>query len=107
MPRVRNAFKIRAADAPIIETSQFLHLYCPLLLDQLQREDLFVPKLIVIRGSPGSGKSSLLRLFEGDTLLTIHSRGAQSSDQDLIERLGQLGALSDLGPRILGIYIQC
>jgi hypothetical protein len=107
MSRVRNAFKIRAADAPIIETSQFLHLYCPLLLDQLQSEDLFVPKLIVIRGSPGSGKSSLLRLFEADTLLTIHGRRTQSSDQDLIDRLSELQTISETGPRVIGIYIQC
>jgi hypothetical protein len=106
MARARNAFKIRAADAPIIETAQFLQLYCPLLLDQLQRDDLFVPKLIVVRGSPGSGKSSLLRLFETDTLLAIHAR-RQPSDQDLVERLTELGILADSGPRALGLYIQC
>lgn len=106
MARVRNAFKIRAADAPIIETSQFLQLYCPLLLDQLERDDLFVPKLIVVRGSPGSGKSSLLRLFETGTLLAVHAR-RQPSDQDLVERLTELGILADSGPRALGIYIQC
>lgn len=107
MARVRNAFKIRAADAPIIETSQFLQLYCPLLLDQLQRDDLFVPKLIVVRGSPGAGKSSLLRLFEAETLLTVHARRSQPSDQDLVERLIELGILAEAGPRALGIYIQC
>lgn len=104
---VRNAFKIRAADAPIIETSQFLQLYCPLLLSQLQRDDLFIPKLIVVRGSPGSGKSSLLRLFETETLLAIHARKSQPSDQDLVDRLGELGTLSESGPRVVGIYIQC
>lgn len=107
MARVRNAFKIRAADAPIIETSQFLQLYCPLLLEQLQHDDLFVPKLIVVRGSPGSGKSSLLRLFEIDTLLAVHGRSSQPSDQDLVERLTELGVLSESGPKVLGIYIQC
>jgi hypothetical protein len=107
MARVRNAFKIRAADAPIIETAQFLQLYCPLLLDQLQKDDLFVPKLIVVRGSPGSGKSSLLRLFETETLLALHARRSQPSDQDLVDRLTELGILADSGPRALGIYIQC
>lgn len=107
MARARNAFKIRAADASIIETSQFLQLYCPLLLDQLQRDDLFVPKLIVVRGSPGSGKSSLLRLFEIETLLAVHARRSQPSDQDLVERLTELGILTDSGPRALGIYIPC
>lgn len=103
----RNAFKIRAADAPIIETSQFLQLYCPSLLDQLEHDDLFVPKLIVIRGSPGSGKSSLLRLFEADTLAAIHLRRQQNRDEDLVQRLEHLGILSDSGPNILGIYIHC
>jgi len=107
MPRIRNAFKIRAADAPIIETSQFLQLYCPLLLSQLQREDVFIPKLVVVRGSPGSGKSSLLRLFETETLLLVHARKSQPSDQDLVERLTELGVLTESGPRVVGIYIQC
>jgi hypothetical protein len=107
MARVRNAFKIRAADAPIIETSQFLQLYCPLLLDQLEHDDLFVPKLIIVRGSPGSGKSSLLRLFETDTLLAIHARRSQRSDQELVERLTELGVLAESGPRVFGLYIQC
>ncbi len=107
MPRVRNAFKIRAADSPIIETSQFLQLYCPLLLDQLEHDDLFVPKLIVVRGSPGSGKSSLLRLFETNTLLALHARKSQPSDQDLVERLTELGVFSGRGPQVVGIYIQC
>ena len=107
MPRVRNAFKIRAADTPIIETSQFLQLYCPLLLSQLQREDLFIPKLIIVRGSPGSGKSSLLRLFETETLLAVHAKKSQPSDQDLAERLGELGIVSESGPTVVGIYIQC
>lgn len=107
MAYTRNAFKIRSADAPIIEKSQFLQLYCPLLLDQLEHDDLFVPKLIIIRGSPGSGKSSLLRLFETDMLITVHNRRHQNRDEDLVHRLERLDALSNTGPKILGIYIQC
>ena len=48
-----------------------------------------------------------LRLFEIDTLLTVHARRSQPSDQDLVERLTELGILADTGPRALGIYIQC
>ena len=107
MPRIRNAFKIRAADAPIIDTAQFLQLYCPLILGQLQKDDLLVPRLIVVRGSPGSGKSSLLRLFEVDTLLAVHAKRTQSSIQDLAEQLTELGILSESGPAMIGVYIQC
>jgi len=107
MPYTRNAFKIRAADASSIETSQFVQLYCPTLLDQLKHDDLFVPKLIVIRGSPGSGKSTLLRLFEADTLAAIHLRRKQNQDEELVTRLQNLGVLSESGPVVFGIYIHC
>ena len=107
MPKVRNAFKIREADTPILETSKFLQLYCPLLLGQIQHDDLSVPKLIVIRGSPGSGKSSLMRLFEIDTLLAVHARRTLPGDQDLAEKLEELGVLTGQGPRVVGIYMQC
>ena len=107
MPKVRNAFKLREADNPVLETSQFLQLYCPLLLGQIQQDDLNVPKLLVIRGSPGSGKSSLLRLFEIDTLLAVHARRLLLGDQDLAEKLEELGVLAEDGPRVVGIYIQC
>ena len=42
MPRIRNAFKIRAADMPVMDTAQFLQLYSPLLLGQLQKDDLSI-----------------------------------------------------------------
>ena len=107
MPRVRNAFKIRSADAPIVETSQFIQLYCPVLLNQFNRDELVVPKLLVVRGSPGSGKSSLLRLLETETLLTLHQRRSQPACQPLVERLQELEILGEDGPRIVGIYLQC
>src|SRR6266851_4357427 len=104
MSRIRNAFKYRAADAPVLDTALFLQLYCPVLLGLLERDDLLLPKLLVVRGSPGSGKSSLLRLFETDTLLTLHARRLQRSDQALVELLERLGALDDAGPKVIGIY---
>jgi hypothetical protein len=107
VPRVRNAFKIRSADAPIVETSQFIQLYCPVLLNQFNRDELVVPKLLVVRGSPGSGKSSLLRLLETETLLTLHQRRSQPACQPLVERLQELEILGEEGPRIVGIYLQC
>lgn len=107
MPRVRNAFKIQSADAPVVDTSQFLQLYCPLLLNQFERDDLFIPKLIIVSGSPGSGKSSILRLFDTETLLAIHERPAFHRETDLVERLTELGVLDEAGPTIVGISIHC
>jgi hypothetical protein len=107
MPRIPNAFKFRAADRTVLDTTLFLHLYCPILLDLLEQSDLMVPKLLLLRGSPGSGKSSLLRLFETETLLALHARRGQSSDQSLIEYLTELSAMNNDGPRTIGIYIDC
>src|SRR5215208_2563068 len=107
MPRIPNAFKFRAADRTVLDTTLFLHLYCPILLDLLDQSDLAVPKLLLLRGSPGSGKSSLLRLFESDTLFALHARRGHQSDQPLIDDLTRLGAIDEQGPRAIGIYIDC
>jgi hypothetical protein len=107
MPQVRNPFKLRAADAPVLETSLFLHLYSPFFLELLEQDDFGVPKLLVVRGSPGTGKSSLLRLFDAPTLAALHARRTQPSEQELVARLTELGIFSDHGPTSIGIYLHC
>ena len=106
MSRIPNAFKYRAGDAPVIDTGLFLHLYVPNMVSTaLRLEDFHAPKLLVVRGSPGSGKSSLLRLFQVETLLAL--RTAQPNEQAIIDRLRELNVWSDEGPRAVGIYLQC
>ncbi len=108
MPRILNAFKVRAADRSVLDVSLFLPLYCPTLLKLLLPDDISAPgKLLVLRGSPGSGKSSLLRLFEPETLLAIHQRRKQTTEQALLDRLTSLGAINDFGPQVIGIYLDC
>lgn len=106
MPRIANAFKYRAADAPMIDTALFLHLYVPTLLGLLAQNDVLSPRLLVLRGSPGSGKSSILRLFQVETLIALRGRPGQN-EQSIVERLQELGAWGEDGPRAVGIYIQC
>jgi len=72
VPALRNAFKYRLADRQSLDTGLFLHLYCPMLLDQLTADDFTISKLLVLRGSPGSGKSSFLRLFQTESLATLY-----------------------------------
>jgi hypothetical protein len=104
--RIPNAFKYRAGDAPVIDTGLFLHLYVPnLVATTLKPEDFHAPKLLVVRGSPGSGKSSLLRLLQVETLLAL--REAQPNEQAIIERLRELDVWDDDGPRAVGVYLQC
>jgi len=98
--------KIRAADAPIVETSQFLQLYCPLLLEHLQPDDLFVPK----SSSSAAALAQVSRAFSAYSRqkhFSPYTERRSPSDQDLVERLTELGILADGGPRAIGIYLQC
>ncbi len=88
-------------------TGLFLHLYVPnLVAAELKPEDFHAPKLLVVRGSPGSGKSSLLRLFQVETLIAL-ARSAQANEQAIVDRLRQLEVWDDDGPRAVGVYMQC
>lgn len=105
MPRIPNAFNFRAADQTVLNTSLFLNLYSPILLDELRVDDFRAPKLIVINGSPGSGKSSLLRLFETSTLIDLCK--LQTKNAEAISRLQELGVIDEDIPTAFGIYIHC
>ena len=107
MPALRNAFKYRLADRQSLDTGLFLNLYCPILLDQLTPEDFTIPKLLIFRGSPGSGKSSFLRLFQTESLLSLFSRPVQPSDELIAEALQELGVFSENQLHYLGVYVHC
>jgi hypothetical protein len=107
VPALRNAFKYRLADRQSLDTGLFLHLYCPMLLDQLTADDFTISKLLVLRGSPGSGKSSFLRLFQTESLVTLYYKRIQPSDDLIAEALTELGVFTDDGIRYIGLYIQC
>ncbi len=107
MASLRNAFKYTLADRPTLDTNLFLHLYCPTLLHRLSPEDFSVPKLVVLSGSPGSGKSSVLRLFQTDSLVALYLNRRKSSDDVVVEVLRELGIFDDNGIRYIGLYIQC
>ena len=107
MATLRNAFKYRLADRQSIETGLFLHLYCPALLSQLSSDDFTVPKLLVFRGSPGSGKSSFLRLFQTDSLAALFSRRAQPGYDVIAEVLTERGVFTETSIRYVGLYLQC
>lgn len=107
MPRIPNAFNFRVADQTVLDTSVFLHLYSPIYLGQLQKEDFTAPKLIVLLGSPGSGKSSLLRLFETSTLIALTKNHGQKVENTLVPTLNDLGVLDGGKPVSFGIYVHC
>jgi hypothetical protein len=106
MLRIPNAFNLRAADPIVLDTSIFLSLYSPILLEELAYEDFTASKLIILNGSPGSGKSSLLRLFETSTLVGLCKSQAKNRDF-LLNHLVDLGVINDNKPIFFGLYIHC
>ena len=106
--RLRNPFRIRASER--LETdASFLQLYSPLALESLiEKNDNGVlwNNVLFIRSSPGGGKTSLLRVFEPSSLLTVYSRRSQEY-RDLFRYLKDLEAVSDEGVKLLGVSITC
>ena len=62
----------------------------------------FFDRLVTIVGTPGSGKTSIARLIEFDTVIAL-TRSLQAKDnKELGQVLGECEILSDNRPRILG-----
>lgn len=59
-------------------------------------------RLVVIRGTPGSGKTTLARLFEYPTLTALWRNSSLSTYQALASALAECGVVSENQPRFLG-----
>lgn len=102
MRSYRNPFRVRTSEVQHRQGSGlFLNTYGPAVLDLLP-EDIW-DRLFVIRSAPGGGKTSLMKLFEAETLRTLHER--REKLPDLAERLSSLGALAPEGPAVVGVRL--
>ena len=59
-------------------------------------------RLVLLRGTPGSGKTTLARLFEYPTLTALLRNSSVSTYQALVGALGDCGAMADGRPSVLG-----
>lgn len=59
-------------------------------------------RLTTIVGTPGSGKTTLARLFQYSTLRTLLRSGGQDLYDDLIDTLGSCGAIRGGEPAVIG-----
>jgi hypothetical protein len=59
-------------------------------------------RLVLLRGTPGSGKTTLARLFEYPTLTALLRNSSVSTYQALVGALGDCGALASGRPSVLG-----
>ena len=103
MREARNPFRLRRAENIDTDTV-FLALFEPGILDVLSEGGL--PKTVQsIRSAAGGGKTSLLRLFTPSVLRKLYTR--RIDEQELFGRVRSLGAIDEVGPRLLGVSLLC
>jgi len=101
----RNPFFVRFSER-ITSDANFLRLFSPQVLEALSSHTLWETTNI-IRSSPGGGKTSLLRLFTPNSLLTLHAYANIPPYDTLYGKLKDLDALQDEGPNVLGVLLSC
>lgn len=105
--KIRNPFLLRASER-IESDAGFLRLYSPLVLDyftdNMDGDELW-NTFLFIRSSPGAGKSSLLRLFEPTSLLTLLNRKSGDEFKEVFRKLKKLNAVSDDRINVLGVNL--
>ncbi len=105
MRHSRNPFRLRTAEQ-IDSDATFVRLFDPGVLDLLPPDHLW-ERLHILRSAPGGGKTSLMRLFTPNSLLTLHASRTNEEYKDLFERMRLMEAISDEGPRLLGVSLSC
>ncbi len=105
MKESRNPFRLRASEY-IESDNTFIRLFGPEVLDTLPTEQTF-NKVHFLRSAEGGGKTSLLRLFSPNVLLTLYSLRKRDDCKELYQKMCNHGAISDDGAQVLGITLSC
>jgi hypothetical protein len=102
-----NPFKKRATefiDEPVALLSLVSHEPLKIFFDE-NAEELLFEKLVTIVGTPGSGKTTIARLIELDTLMAMIRSSGDSDVKNLIVTLTDASILQELRPNILAYRI--
>jgi len=105
MREPRNPFRLRRAESIDTETS-FLSLFEPGILEVMPTSG-FWETVHILRSAAGGGKTSIIRLFTPSTLLTLCARRSDDSMKELFQRIKDLGAVDENGPKVLGVMLLC
>ena len=109
MSNYRNPFRMRASEK-IESDSSFLRLYSPIVLDTLiekQQKDELWGNIYFIHSSPGGGKTSLLRIFDPTSLITLFNHRSNKTYKDLFNSLKKIKVISDENINLLGVFLTC
>src|SRR4051812_40486480 len=103
-----NPFEKRAAEY-LRDDEAFLAVVTPeplvTFFEKPAKEGSLYDKLAVIIGTPGSGKTTLARLFQYSTLRTLLQHRDLNSYKPLIDTLTACGAIVDDRPTLVGARI--
>lgn len=105
--KLRNPFLLRASEG-IESDASFLRLYSPLVLDyfiEIHAAGKLWNTLFFIRSSPGAGKSSLLRLFEPNSLLTLQNRKSGDEFKEVFKKLEKIEVVTGDEIQVLGVNL--
>ena len=105
MREPRNPFRLRRSESIDTETA-FLTLFEPGILEVIATEG-FWETVHILRSAAGGGKTSLIRLFTPNTLLTLCAKRTDERIKELYQRMKDLGAVNDVGPVVLGVMLMC
>jgi hypothetical protein len=102
---VENPFLIRAAEL-LRDDEAFLAVVSPEPvthhLKKAGEAGILYDRLVLIRGTPGSGKTTMARLFEYPTLFTLLRNKSSTGYKELHAALSECRAVKDEEPLILG-----
>ncbi|GGM49729.1 hypothetical protein [Microbacterium saperdae] len=103
-----NPFEKRATEY-LRDDEAFLSVVSPepltTFFHQPAREDRLLDRLVMIIGTPGSGKTTMTRLFQYATIRTLLQNESLDTYRPLIATLAQCGAVRDGVPTVLGARI--
>jgi len=105
----RNPFKLLSSEQ-IDSDVGFLQLFSHQILEVLEEkydEEALWNKPVMIHSSPGGGKSTLLRIFEPQTIETIIGNRTKSEYRDLYKLLKKIKAIDEIDVPILGVKLPC
>lgn len=103
-----NPFEKRATEH-LADSEAFLAVVTPepliTFFRQRAKDGSLYDRLAIVTGTPGSGKTTLARLFEYDTVWTLLRNSEATSYRSLTDALTQCQVLTELKPRVLGARI--
>lgn len=103
-----NPFEKRATEY-LRDDEAFLSVVSPEPLStffrQPAREDRLMDRLVMIIGTPGSGKTTMTRLFQYSTIRTLLRNESLDTYRPLIATLAECGAIREGIPTVLGARI--